>query len=75
MRYGWRPKLGMLFAPLLPLTLAACGLLTPTPATDGDAGFCDVAKVITFSRLQDTPETIEQIKEHNAVFAKLCAVP
>lgn len=75
MKFNWQQKPGMMFALLLPLIPGACAHLTPTPATDGHAGFCDVAKVITFSRLHDTPETIEQIKEQNAVFAKLCAVP
>jgi hypothetical protein len=52
--------------------LSGCATQTPTPATDGRASFCQIAKVIRFSRLNDTPETIEQIKEHNAVYAKIC---
>lgn len=43
----------------------------PTSAIDPDsASFCQVAKAIYYSR-HDTPPTIEQIREHNAVGAAL----
>jgi len=53
---------------LLPLTQACSALQTPTAVTD----FCAVAKVIQFSRLSDTLETIAAVKEHNAVYETLC---
>ena len=53
---------------LLPLTQACSALQTPIAVTD----FCAVAKVIQFSRLSDTLETIAAVKEHNAVYETLC---
>lgn len=74
MKFAKPTQLATLCAMLLLATLTACAPLTPIPEIDGHASFCQVAKIIRFSRLNDTPETIEQIKEHNAVFAKLCPV-
>ena len=34
--------------------------------------FCLLARPITYSAQQDAPETKAQIREHNAVFDKLC---
>lgn len=61
-------RLGTLFVLLLPLTQACSALQTPIAATD----FCAIAKVIQFSRLNDTLETIAAVKEHNAVYETLC---
>ena len=61
-------RLGTLFVLLLPLTQACSALQTPTAGTD----FCAIAKVIQFSRLNDTLETIAAVKEHNAVYHTLC---
>jgi hypothetical protein len=57
---------------LLPLTQACCAPQTLIQGTN-NATFCQIGKVIKFSRLHDTDETIEQVKEHNAVYAKLCS--
>ncbi len=57
------------------LILANCGSLRGTPATDGHAAFCDVAKPITYSRQHDTAETLEQIKEFLRVGHELCGWP
>lgn len=69
-------KLAMMLQLPLLLILTGCVGQTPTAGTDsaaaGAASFCQVARIIRFSRLQDTPQTIEQIKEHNAVWHKLC---
>lgn len=59
----------MLSALLLPLTQACSAPQTQTVGTD----FCAIAKVIKFSRLHDTLETIEAVKEHNAVYHTLCS--
>ena len=59
-------KLGL----LLSLTLVASCNQTTLPALTDRAAFCDVARPIYWSR-RDTPKTVEQIKEHNAV-GKLC---
>jgi len=40
-------------------------------ATDGHAGFCDIASPIYWSKA-DTADTIVQAKELNAVGVKLC---
>ena len=37
----------------------------------GQASFCSVAELISYSRL-DSVETVKQIREHNAVYDKLC---
>lgn len=53
--------------------LGACGSLTPSPETESSAPlFCSEAAPILFSRLHDTPETIAQVKAHNAVGVRLC---
>ena len=47
------------------LVLSGC-----TYKTDGD--FCLIAKTITYSASMDTPATVHQIRQHNAVFQELC---
>lgn len=61
-------RLGTLFAMLLPLIQACSAPQTQIAGTE----FCAVAKVIQFSRLNDTLETIAAVKEHNAVYHTLC---
>lgn len=39
-------------------------------APDGD--FCMTARTITYSGTWDTPETVNQIRQHNAVYQELC---
>lgn len=46
-------------------TLPAC-----TKLISGD--FCAIADPIEYSALFDTQETIQQIREHNAVYDELC---
>lgn len=70
MIYRKQLRLGTLSVLLL-LIQACCGSQTPIQGTN-HATFCQIGKVIKFSRLHDTGETIEQVKEHNAVYAKLC---
>lgn len=55
-----------LLAALLPL--AGCATTTPTFVTDTS---CLAFEPITYSR-RDTPETIKQIKGHNAAYDSLC---
>lgn len=57
---------------LMPLILAGCALLTPTPEINPSLVVCESFRVITYSRLNDTEETIRQIREHNAVYRELC---
>jgi len=71
MIYRKQLRLGTLSVLLL-LIQACCGSQTPIQGTN-HATFCQIGKVIKFSRLHDTEETIEQVKEHNAVYAKLCS--
>lgn len=72
MKSGQPTKSVTKFALILPLILISCASPTSTAALDGHASFCDIAKVISFDRLHDTAETIAQVKEHNAVYSKLC---
>jgi hypothetical protein len=58
----------------LALTLAACATLTPIPETDPALVACEAFAPIRYSRLQDTEETIRQVREHNAVYAALCPI-
>lgn len=58
--------------------LASCATTTGSGEIDkatlapiAHASFCSVAKPIAWSK-EDTPETIEAVKEHNAVGKALC---
>lgn len=59
--------------------LASCNLMSildPPKINDPvlvnrGANFCEIAKPISWST-KDTPETVREIKEHNAVWHKLC---
>lgn len=56
------------------LTLNACGTTTGSDVIEPTVGadtFCRVAKPITWSS-RDTDETIREVKEHNAVYVRLC---
>lgn len=33
---------------------------------------CQVFRPITYSATQDTPETVQQVRGHNAAYASLC---
>lgn len=70
----WPSRLGKLSGLLMPLlALTACQSTNGTQisATDpSSATFCQAARAIYYSR-HDTPPTIEQIREHNAVGAAL----
>jgi|694.fasta_scaffold09293_22 hypothetical protein len=59
---------GKLCGLLLLPTLTACQTTTPLDGTDATQGasFCEAARAIYYSK-HDTPPTIAQIKEHNAV--------
>jgi hypothetical protein len=72
MRYNGPTKCVMLSALILLPTLNGCAPQIQTPEIKSHASFCEIAKKITFSRLNDTEQTIKEIKEHNAVFAELC---
>lgn len=41
-------------------------------AQSADSSFCLIARPLTFDRLLDTPATIAQIKQQNAIGVKLC---
>ena len=57
---------------MLSATLQSCATTTASSGpTEAHAGFCDVAKPILWSA-RDSDETIEQVKEHNAIGAALC---
>lgn len=40
---------------------------SPLQPGESEAPFCLVGKPISYSLKQDTPETVEQVQEHNAV--------
>lgn len=62
-------RLGIVCVGTLLLILAAC--VTPTQTAVPDSA-CLTFKVIQFDRLNDTLETIAQVKEHNAAWRALC---
>ena len=55
--------------PLSAILLASCQT-TSLPAQTDTLAFCDAARPIYWSK-KDTPKTVAQIKEHNAV-GKIC---
>jgi hypothetical protein len=57
----------------MPILLSSCAT-TGSAATDplpGAQSFCDIARPITWST-RDTPETVLEVKAHNAVGKRLC---
>lgn len=57
--------------------LSACAKMTGSGGIEPVQGadtFCGVAKPIMWSS-QDTDETIREVKEHNAVYVRLCRPP
>ncbi len=54
--------------PAAALLLAGCATTTPTAVTDTS---CLALEPITYS-IKDTPETIAQIRAHNAAWDTLC---
>lgn len=65
-------KQGMLVLTCL-MILTACEMIPTTAIGEGDSTrvACEVFGVITFSASQDTPETIREIREHNAAYESL----
>lgn len=49
--------------------------LAPLREGESSLPFCLAAKPITYSARRDSPETIEQIREHNAVGTALKCLP
>lgn len=59
MRYAW-----------LVLLLVGCGA---QPVVDGSGRVaCQAFRPITYSASQDTPETVRQVREHNAAYRAVC---
>ena len=58
---------------MLSLVILTACCQVPTTVSDATdaASFCQIAKPIRWSKL-DTPETIEQVKELNAIGIKIC---
>jgi hypothetical protein len=66
------------------LSSSSCSTQTPpalpipsvgTSASKPEVDPCVVFKPIIFSRLHDTPETIEAVKVHNAKWVAHCGMP
>lgn len=64
-----RRGLGMLLALTACATLTGCATMTASGGTE-----CTRWRPIYWSK-SDTDDTIRQVKEHNAVFKKLCGRP
>jgi hypothetical protein len=58
-----------LLVPLFGMILAAC---QGTPITVIVDTSCQNFQIITFSATGDTPETVQQIREHNAAWRSIC---
>ena len=72
-RSPWRRVRLSVLLTLVLGTAGGCLSTSQTPISETDlpsADFCQTARAIYYSR-HDTPPTIEQIKEHNAVGAAL----
>lgn len=54
------------------LPLAGCQSMTLTPATRYVDTSCAAFKAISYSRQHDTPETIAEIRGHNAAYDAIC---
>lgn len=54
------------------IAIVASLLLAGCAAPQVVDSYCLSAKPITYSASSDTPDTKAQIKEHNAVYARLC---
>jgi hypothetical protein len=58
---------------ILPVILSGCQTTTGFAEKNNALLFCQGARPIYWS-VKDTPETIKQVKEHNAVWRYSCAV-
>lgn len=65
----------LLVLTLSTLPLAGCQTLTPAISTRYVDTSCEAFKAISYSRLHDTPETIAEIRGHNAAFDAICSKP
>lgn len=65
---GGPQKLATMLAVLLPIILINGCKTTATAVTDVD---CDAFQPVQWSK-KDTLKTVEQVKEHNAVWRSLC---
>jgi succinate dehydrogenase/fumarate reductase-like Fe-S protein len=63
---------GTLLSVSCAIILSACATLTPTLAPEPPSAACGAFKLIGFDRLNDTDETLVQVKRHNAVWRCLC---
>lgn len=55
------------------LTIATIGLaVSGCQSTTVADTSCTAFRVITFSAAKDSPETVVQVREHNAAWRKLC---
>lgn len=55
----------------LTASMSACVTPISIPETETRVA-CESFRIITFSRQQDTEETIAQVREHNAAYEALC---
>lgn len=67
-------RLMQLVPMLIILPLAACTILSTGTVRYLDTS-CAAFKIITYSSKHDTPETIDQIRGHNAAYVSLCSKP
>jgi outer membrane biogenesis lipoprotein LolB len=60
-----------LVLPAALLMLTGCQTTTPSGAIDTS---CLAFEPVTYSR-RDTPQTVREIRQHNAAFAAICGAP
>ena len=63
-----RPLLLVAVFAVLLLSLMSCSQTSSTVTSD----FCLIAEPIRYSKSKDTAETVAQVREHNAVWKRLC---
>jgi hypothetical protein len=57
---------------LFGMMLTACGTTPITGTLDRDP-LCSADAIIAFSALSDSPETIAQVRRHNAAWRAICS--
>jgi hypothetical protein len=57
---------------LIPLIFVTVGCLQTTPQTVVISDYCDNSQALSFSAANDSLQTINEIRRHNAVFKQLC---
>lgn len=67
--------LGLLALAMACVTMMTACAATHSIATIGDNPLCHSMKLVSFSAMRDTPETVQQVRENNAAWRVVCEAP